>query len=382
MIHKRILFEYSLFRDGTPDHIEEIDDIEFIINTLVSLSKFRPLKYEIIFILHQNYSAKIGFREKFLERVLKHNCAFVNILIKKNIYKTEDIEHHFNKGNETLNIVDLSKKMASIVFPEIESGYLSQNISDLSAKLIETSYSPGTIEYCLKYDDIDEIRRFYQNPNFYQDQANIIPTENIMDLNFDLLGFCGFFGSVNCFKFFLETQRFSIDQSVIECVVCGGSIEIFRLCIQTIDISGYSLKLLFMASCYNNLDLLRYLHENGVDLNSKEIFYNTPIHYAAENGHLGVVDYLINQGADINAKTKDDYTPLHFAALNGHLGVVEYLVYQGADINSQIRNGIFFFLTRHLIILLLLMVIQVLLNIWLFKKLKSMKILIVPRKCF
>jgi len=28
----------------------------------------------------------------------------------------------------------------------------------------------------------------------------------------------------------------------------------------------------------------------------------TPLHYAAENGHLSVVEYLVNQKADINAK--------------------------------------------------------------------------------
>jgi len=28
----------------------------------------------------------------------------------------------------------------------------------------------------------------------------------------------------------------------------------------------------------------------------------TPLHYAAYNGHLGVVEYLVNQKADINAK--------------------------------------------------------------------------------
>jgi len=32
------------------------------------------------------------------------------------------------------------------------------------------------------------------------------------------------------------------------------------------------------------------------------ILNETPLHYAAENGHLSVVEYLVNQKADINAK--------------------------------------------------------------------------------
>jgi len=32
------------------------------------------------------------------------------------------------------------------------------------------------------------------------------------------------------------------------------------------------------------------------------MFYYTPLHVAAQNGHLSVVEYLVNQKADINAK--------------------------------------------------------------------------------
>jgi len=61
----------------------------------------------------------------------------------------------------------------------------------------------------------------------------------------------------------------------------------------------------------------------------------TPLHYAAQYGHLSVVEYLVNQKADINAKDKDNRTPLHRAARYGHLSVVEYLVNQRADINAK-----------------------------------------------
>jgi len=40
------------------------------------------------------------------------------------------------------------------------------------------------------------------------------------------------------------------------------------------------------------------------------------------------VKYLVNQKADINAKDVFDWTPLHYAAQNGNLSVVEYLICQ------------------------------------------------------
>ena len=55
------------------------------------------------------------------------------------------------------------------------------------------------------------------------------------------------------------------------------------------------------------------------------MFHQTPLHFAAENGHLSVVEYLVNQKADMNAKDKYNWTPLHYASQNDHLSVVEYL---------------------------------------------------------
>jgi len=56
-------------------------------------------------------------------------------------------------------------------------------------------------------------------------------------------------------------------------------------------------------------------------------------------------------------------TPLHYAAQEGHLSVVEYLVNQKADINAKDTSVEFLYLMRLLFIGLLIMVILVLLNI-------------------
>jgi len=93
------------------------------------------------------------------------------------------------------------------------------------------------------------------------------------------------------------------------------------------------------------------------------IFGKTPLHYAAQNGHLSIVEYLVNQKADRDAKNIDGKTPLHLAANNGHLSVVEYLVNQKADINAKDNDVEFLYLIGLLFILLLKRVILVLLNI-------------------
>ena len=69
----------------------------------------------------------------------------------------------------------------------------------------------------------------------------------------------------------------------------------------------------------------------------------TPLSYAAENGHIKVCQYLLDNGADINGKLSDgtyiSVSPLYAATQAGQLFVVEFMIDKGADptINGPYR---------------------------------------------
>jgi|GEM_PF-2567191 len=67
----------------------------------------------------------------------------------------------------------------------------------------------------------------------------------------------------------------------------------------------------------------------------------TPLHFAAQSGHIGIVRALIDAGADVNAKNPQDITPLHLAAWDGNSEIVGMLLDRGADLNlrSQRNKG-------------------------------------------
>ncbi|MBI5252378.1 MAG: ankyrin repeat domain-containing protein [Desulfomonile tiedjei] len=56
---------------------------------------------------------------------------------------------------------------------------------------------------------------------------------------------------------------------------------------------------------------------------------------AATRGDLSDVNTALDKGADVNARDKFGRTPLHWAAYKGHVEAMKSLLSRGADIDSQ-----------------------------------------------
>ncbi|XVF81414.1 hypothetical protein PTKIN_Ptkin15bG0153200 [Pterospermum kingtungense] len=69
----------------------------------------------------------------------------------------------------------------------------------------------------------------------------------------------------------------------------------------------------------------------------------TPLHLAAEGGHLEVMDELLERGANIDARTKGacGWTPLHAAAKERKKEAVKFLIENGAFLPDDINDSRF-----------------------------------------
>ena len=89
----------------------------------------------------------------------------------------------------------------------------------------------------------------------------------------------------------------------------------------------------------DDVRLISHFADGGADVNAKDNFGETPLHWSAREGHLEITQALIEAGADVNTKDNDGDTPLHSSAMNGHLEVARDLIKAGADVNAKTGAG-------------------------------------------
>jgi ankyrin repeat protein len=65
----------------------------------------------------------------------------------------------------------------------------------------------------------------------------------------------------------------------------------------------------------------------------------TPLSWAARNGHVAVVELLLEMAVDMYSKDSYGQTPLSWAAGNGHVAVVKLLLEKAVDVNSKDGYG-------------------------------------------
>jgi len=78
------------------------------------------------------------------------------------------------------------------------------------------------------------------------------------------------------------------------------------------------------------------LNAPGIDVNFLNLEDESPLMFAALNGHLALAQKLIDKEADVN---KTGWTPLHYAATNGHVEIMRLLLENNAFVDAESPNG-------------------------------------------
>jgi len=268
-MEEKIAFERFLYED---ENEIKVHDIEFCVDRIIMLPKIRPHQLEKAVSLSVEYCSNADFRRRMLEKSVKYPVLIYR-LYKLGIFDFEEIEP-FLRNRETFllcyyfrkKISDFESFIKNKDMPSrFKQGFFEyQNDIDT---LIEYGFHPSSIEYCLKYDVIDDFVYF----DIMNAEVQWSPFEwSIMPKYLDLLSISGFFGSIKCFKHLLM-EGFDINNKVISMIVCGGCLDLFQLCQRH---QCFSIENFCYASEFFHLPLLTYMLENGVNVNSKGFNYD------------------------------------------------------------------------------------------------------------
>ena len=85
------------------------------------------------------------------------------------------------------------------------------------------------------------------------------------------------------------------------------------------------------------LELMDWLIAQGADINARDEYERTPLHYHAQVNNVEKVALLLERDADIEAQDKYKNTPLHFAEYN--VEVAQLLIEKGADNKAKNNMG-------------------------------------------
>lgn len=98
---------------------------------------------------------------------------------------------------------------------------------------------------------------------------------------------------------------------------------------------------LFIAAAQGHLETVKYLLDNGADVNQPTTDGESALIGATWGCHRHVARLLMAHGADVNIRNQAyGMTPLMFAVQCGDIKLVQFLIQSGADITVKDSSGV------------------------------------------
>jgi ankyrin repeat protein len=92
----------------------------------------------------------------------------------------------------------------------------------------------------------------------------------------------------------------------------------------------------------DNANVAQLLLQHGMDVNTRDKYQATPLHYASSCGNLKITLALLGNGANVNAKNANGRTPLHQVSLSSNPGdyhhLARLLLERSTDVNARDKD--------------------------------------------
>ncbi|XP_072390581.1 uncharacterized protein [Diabrotica undecimpunctata] len=239
------------------------------------------------------------------ERSALHYAAFQDSLEAIKYLQSKNLDFNMFNENHRTSIVAAAAEGNAIHVLE----YLVDDCSML--KHVEGNF---ILNYTLRYDSLKAFK-------FLLKRGLDIP-RSFLDEVFEN-------DAIEIFREIYSKDK--LQDKIIELLVTAAHLNSYKIFMYLFDIkylkNEQGQSLIHEAARGTEVDILKFLiRECAVDLDLCDKCGNTPSHYAAASNALGAIKYLKEQGANLNISNTNKYTLAHIAAKSGALGVLRYLV--------------------------------------------------------
>ena len=196
---------------------------------------------------------------------------------------------------------------------EIMNAILLKSKQSKSLSLIhrEENYLEEAIEFAIMHNHLEIVKCIFSHDNYYRFHARRFLSHALQKRNLDI------------FRFILDTVIKS------ERVLLNGNIE-----------GRWNCHVLLEAAGKNELDFIKILIEAKTNPCVKSNYSFTPLHRAVKSGNLQVIKYLVENGASLFIRDEDEKNPLDHAkgSIQGTQQdeIIEYLTSQMRSVLDSI----------------------------------------------
>lgn len=97
---------------------------------------------------------------------------------------------------------------------------------------------------------------------------------------------------------------------------------------------------LHLVCITGNYELFKRIFSRAPEMSAADVWGNTPLHYAAKNGHAHLLRFaLASCGADIAVADRTGNSAMHLAARHGHAEAARKLLRAGMDPDAAVARG-------------------------------------------
>ncbi|EAY09483.1 hypothetical protein TVAG_102320 [Trichomonas vaginalis G3] len=199
---------------------------------------------------------------------------------------------------------------------------------EFSSFLIGDDLYHYTIYHAIVNDDLNILIPITEEDYFDKDQMITTGFFPFSSCGYFLLELCSYYGSVNCFKFFLTKFNPRITQKCLQFSFLGGNKEIISECLKNKQPDKETMK---SAIISHNVDFVTYL------MNEHKL--NIDVEYCCKFNNLQAFAVYLDESEDININNCFIYSPWF-----GIPDLCVYLIEHGADVNTKDgrKNNAFF----------------------------------------